>query len=773
MFALFIFSLLGTSIASDWLLTPQGPSKAIVPSNIGGNVTLTNGIVTRDWMFDHKSGTLYTASIRTSLEEKLRSPVAEAAMIVNDHLVYVGGTSNSTGTPGLRMQYVHPPRQSHPRKRFNFTVGDRASRPNVAWPPLGARLEFDHMLPCASIGAGSGSINVTVAMEIFDNTAAFGKRLHINHNCSELLYVYNMTVDMLQLEQDGLIEMSNDPAIARAAIGNIDSDQNVWITQYDVVAPYKLEMLGPGLSKFSSSDNFQTFTVIETVHDARRSNTFGMSRFGLETARTSRTVSPQIASVPVTVSLVCTGGHSLPPTDPRVGYYCYDEEGTASAKNMIKQAAEVGAELVMFVQNMNETWRSTVGVEFQTQENITWMKDIVDYGKGLGLQVGLYQLLKNARSASAYNQAAPNNAEILPRAWWDVMDAPPPLGTGETCHEHAGCKGGGSGCCALCASNDFYDEMEATMLEFWDKTGILAVDQDGAESAQACANESHKGHHGVNDSLTTQWERVQTTFHRYLNRGGFIHGMPGHFIDGGQSKVPGGYDEMTFSLPRWRWIHRQRQRMIADPQGRDQTMPNAMRFMITPFVPYHPSEVEGDCWIPPCKFKPVSGYESSATLEPLDEHLVELEWALSNTYGTGVITNLRGYRMYQSNASKAIVVKWISFFKKYRQILVADFTTLNWSNETGYDAVLHWAPEGYYPDIKERGLIVVWNTLNTSMTYSMAAPLYFSGLTTSALVREKEGTPKLYSLDANFTTNITVVMEPLAITYFVIEAPSL
>ena len=111
--------------------------------------------------------------------------------------------------------------------------------------------------------------------------------------------------------------------------------------------------------------------------------------------------------------------------------------------------------------------------------------------------------------------------------------------------------------------------------------------------------------------------------------------------------------------------------MIAS--GRSQTRTNANRMYITPMVPYHQTQID------PAgggKYVAVVGYESSATLEPLDEHLTELEWSLSQQYGIGIYHNLRGYRAYQSEASKAVMLKWIQWFKRYRTILTTDFQTL-------------------------------------------------------------------------------------------------
>ena len=158
--------------------------------------------------------------------------------------------------------------------------------------------------------------------------------------------------------------------------------------------------------------------------------------------------------------------------------------------------------------------------------------------------MGAYQLLLNARSATALNQCAPGDAATLPNAGFDTMDP----ATMSTCHNHgnARCKGGRvngqvhqqpsggsflrfagfaahaelphgagrrcgkasvvelaathdthdvfffipigrSGCCAMCGATEFYDEMEASMHAWWRATGVSVVSQDGAESSTYAA----------------------------------------------------------------------------------------------------------------------------------------------------------------------------------------------------------------------------------------------------------------------------------------------
>jgi hypothetical protein len=553
---------------------------------------------------------------------------------------------------------------------------------------------------------------------------------------------------------------------------------------YDAALP----AFGPGLSAFPPGAAFTSFLAAEVPHDGpypEAAGTRGMTRYGLESSRAWRTLAPQTEQFPVAGNAMCTGGAGLPPGDPAAGGWCYDAAGTAGLQAFIDQAAALGFEMVDVSLNMNATWRSQVGVEFQGGANVTWFAALVARARAAGMEMGAYQLLRNARSATAINQCAPADATQLPNVWFDDQDLPPPLGTGLPCHNGgaAACRGG-PGCCSLCAATEWYDALEASVLSFWDATGMTVTEQDGAESNSLCANASHAHHHGLNDSVWVKWNRVHDTFRAYMRRGGWVQGMPGHWLEGGQAKVPGGYDEMTWSLPRWTWLHRQRERMIRDPQQRDQFEPNALRYFVTPFTPYHPQEAspDGAAWLP------VAGLTSSATLEPLDEHAVELEWALSQTFGTGIFSNLRGSRMAAGAPSTAVVAKWVAFAKRYRAVLTADFVTLQCGTTcwgagptlpngtcavTTWDGILHRAPAGWYPGVAERGLAMVWNPLNATLPgVALSLPLYFAGIPPGAAVavRQEEGAPVTLLADANSTVVLPpLTLQPLSVTYFVVE----
>ena len=520
----------------------------------------------------------------------------------------------------------------------------------------------------------------------------------------------------------------------------------------------------------------------------------------------NRVLSPQTEQTPIKVNGFCTGGVRTRPADGvlgSVGLWCYDDEGAAGIKALVAQCAEAGVDILGFSLNLNGTWRSEVGNEFESEANMTWLKAIVDRAHAGEVEVGAYQLLLNARSATALNQAAPHDAETLPNAGYDCMDP----STRRTCHN-----GGIPGRCAMCGATEFYDAMEASMHAWWRATGVSVVLQDGAESMTPCANESHAHHHGLNDSVWEQYKAVRRTFNTYLTtpmhirssaaaaaaaaaaapgwsvpKVGFIAGMPGSVMEAGEAKVPGGYSEMAYSLPRWVWIDRTRQQIIASAEGRDQDCTIGQRMYPMPLSgPYHPSEPDPGR---PDRFRDVVGYDSLATLSPLEDHVPETEWALSTYFGTGVMANMRAHKLWDGPRSEAAVKKWIGWAKRYRRVLSAESITLLhgtvcWDRATplqpnstcsltGLDAIMHRSPKAYYPDIAERGLAMVWNPTNTPIAATVEAPLYYAGLTAARGVESvqlsQEGAPPTQAkLGSNDTVALTVSLAARAFTWFVI-----
>jgi len=55
------------------------------------------------------------------------------------------------------------------------------------------------------------------------------------------------------------------------------------------------------------------------------------------------------------------------------------------------------------------------------------------------------------------------------------------------------------------------------------------------------------------------------------------------------------------------------------------------------------------------------------------------------------------------------------------------------------------------------------------MTRDIQLPLYYTGLTKTACIREQEGTPATYTLNRDYTVNLTVKIPAKGYTWYVIE----
>jgi len=202
-----------------------------------------------------------------------------------------------------------------------------------------------------------------------------------------------------------------------------------------------------------------------------------------------------------------------------------------------------------------------------------------------------------------------------------------------------------------------------------------------------------------------------------------------------------GYSEQQFSLPRWEDLSVSRQGMYDD----------FLRFMPT----------QGWMFVPLTVYY---GGGKAATFEPLADNLLEYEWALAQYMGAGVSADWRGFRLYDTDETKALVIKWVSFFKKYRAILTSDVVHVRRPDMQDIDSFMH-----VNPHLKFKGLAMVFNPTLKHIQRYLSLPLYYTGVTKSANISEQENPPKQYSLASDYSVDVWVDLLPRNITWFLIQ----
>ncbi|MBR0226026.1 MAG: hypothetical protein IJL92_08230 [Thermoguttaceae bacterium] len=244
--------------------------------------------------------------------------------------------------------------------------------------------------------------------------------------------------------------------------------------------------------------------------------------------------------------------------------------------------------------------------------------------------------------------------------------------------------------------------------DFMEIANFGVFENDGPYPGDFCEATDHPGHRGKEDSIWTQW-RAQSELYRWCRAHGVYVNQPdAYFLEGG-NKTGMGYRETNWSLPRAEQVIIERQNVYDGTW--DKTA--SMGWMFVPLSQYH-------------------GGGAAATIEPLKDHLDHYDARFANLIGSGTQACWRGPRLFDSEETKKVVVKWTSFYKEYRRILDGDLIHLRRATGRDWDGWLHVDPD---PEAEIRGLAFFYNPTRETITRKIVAPLYYAGLRERAVVR--------------------------------------
>jgi hypothetical protein len=204
-----------------------------------------------------------------------------------------------------------------------------------------------------------------------------------------------------------------------------------------------------------------------------------------------------------------------------------------------------------------------------------------------------------------------------------------------------------------------------------------------------------------------------------------------------------GYRETNWSLPREQQEIVERQNVY---DGTWEKTPS-MGWMFVPLTEYH-------------------GGGPAATIEPLADHLAHYETRLANLFGAGVQACYRGPRLYDTEATRAVVRKWVGFYKAHRAILDSDVVHLRRPDGRDWDGLLH-----VDPGLPTRGLAVIHNPLDAEIERDIRLPLYYTGLAESAIVRDEDGVLRRVALARDHVLATRVKVPARGRTWLTIEEP--
>ena len=372
----------------------------------------------------------------------------------------------------------------------------------------------------------------------------------------------------------------------------------------------------------------------------------------------------------------------------------------------IDQCAQVGFEMVIM------TFGSGFNMENIDPKYMAQMKGLVDYAHSKNVELGGYSLLASRRISDKHDVINPE--------------------TGKT--------GGAIFNNSPCLCSEWGSEYFGKIKIFIEQTGLDLLEHDGSYPGDVCASTSHPGHSGLNDSQWKQWKKI-TNFYKWCRSRGIYLNVPDWYFLNGSNKSAMGYRETNWSLPRERQVILGRQNIF---DGTWKKTPS-MGWMFVPLVQYH-------------------GGGAAATLEPLSEHLDAYGAHLAQNFGSGAQACYRGPRLFDTDETKAVVKKWVDFYKEYRDILDSDIIHVRRPDGRDIDCILHVNPQ-----LKIKGLAMVYNPLDRAVKKELKLPLYYTGLTKTARIRWQQGRSRNYKLDREYNVKIPIDIAPKGITWFVVQ----
>lgn len=695
----------------DWLVKPVTAKAGVFRTGAPDEIVLDNGLLRRTFRLAPNGVTIGLDNLYTG-QALLRGVKPEALLTIDSEEVRVGGLIGQPNYAYLLPEWIGQLRDDPAALALvSVSVGNPAApfawkrkrhSADLPWPPPGATVDL--------LFVGRGDVHrglaVTVHHELYDGLPVLGKWLTVSNGTSRAI-----TLDRVATEVLAFVE-AESPVDSRPT--------NKWrLPPVSVMSDYSFGGMDPVTSsrvtEWLPDPDFKT-----QVHYERKTPCLLVCRPpvgpGVQLDPGESWTSFRSWVVVHDLDNRERQGLALRHAQRRLAPWVTENPimmhvrsaDSKTFRTAVDQCAEVGFEMMIY------TFGSGLNMENVSPDYVARIKADVDYAHEKGIEVGAYSLFSSRRIDDA-------NDVINPAT---------------------GKPGGAIFGNAPCLGSSWGTNYLRVLKEFIAGTGLDLLEHDGPYPGDVCASAAHAGHRSLADSQWMQW-RASADFYGWCRERGMYINAPDYYFFTGSNKTGMGYREDNWSLPRAQQLIHSRQNIF---DGTFEKTPT-MGWMFVPLTEYH-------------------GGGAAATLEPLKDHLADYEAHLANNFGAGVQACYRGPRLYDSDETKAVVKRWVAWFKQYRDILESDLIHLRRADGRDVDYFLHVNPQ-----LKRCGLLMVYNPLDQPAERTLRVPLYYTGLTRAALIREQENRPRRYPLARDFSVDLKVRVPAQSRTWFVIERP--
>jgi hypothetical protein len=708
---LFILSFLVCAMAAaqkpDWLIKPIEKKASIFIKN--KQLILDNGLVQRVFLLDPNASCISYTNL-SSGQELLRSIEPEARLVFNGTSYNVGGLSGQKEKAYLKMDVEKSLQKKDSDFVFtNYSISE--IKPFINWKPNTWLTNPNQAkgktltLHFISNLPALKNILVEVHYELYDGLPLITKWVSIENKSSASIKINRVVNEVL-----GLVEEES------AVVGKpeeMKKQHGIYFeTNYAFNNAMRYDISDQtthwktDLSYTSQVNyNFETPCLLEIYPEKAPGIALAPNEV-FKSVRTNELLMDSYDRQRRGLILKKMYRTIAPWTTQNPIFMHLVSKNDQEVKNAIDQCVATGYEAVIL------SFGSHLEMEDTTRANLNRWKDLATYAHDHKILLGGYSLFSSRRISDED----------------DVVD----IKTGKP----GGAFFGNAPCFGSKWGLAYRDKIQ----NFFSYTGFDIWENDGPYPGDVCASTKHPGHLGYDDSQWRQMEIQKGLYHWLNEHGVYINAPDWYFLDG-THKIALGYREVNFSLPR------PQQKIINRQNIHDGTL----------------EKIPSMAW----GFVPLTKYQGGgpeAVLEPLSEHLNDYEQLMMQYYGAGVQACYRGPRLYDTETTRLMVAKTIQWYKKYRNILNADMIQLRRADGRDWDGWMH-----VNPALAQKGLMMLFNPTQQAITRTIALPLYYTGLSKTAIIKDAKGVSKTYNLNRDYTIDFTFTIPADSYSWYLIE----
>jgi len=692
---------------ADWLIKPTETKASILIKN--KQLILDNGLVRRVFLLEPNASCISYINL-TNGQELLRSIEPEARLVFNGASYNIGGLSGQKEKAYLRLEVENNLQKKDSDFVFtNYSISD--IKPFIHWKPTTWLTNPNQAkgktvtLEFISNLPALKNIMVQVHYELYDGLPLMTKWVSVENKSSASIKINRVVNEVL-----GLVEEES------AVVGKpeeMKKQHGIYFeTNYAFNNAMRYDISDQtthwktDLSYTSQVNyNFETPCLLEIYPEKAPGIVLAPNEV-LKSVRTNELLMDSYDRQRRGLMLKQMYRTIAPWTTQNPIFMHLVSKNDQEVINAIDQCVATGYEAVIL------SFGSHLEMEDTTTANLNRWKTLAKYAHDHKILLGGYSLFSSRRISDED----------------DVVD----IKTGKP----GGAFFGNAPCFGSKWGLAYRDKIQ----NFFSYTGFDIWENDGPYPGDVCASTKHPGHLGYDDSQWRQMEIQKGLYHWLNEHGVYINAPDWYFLDG-THKIALGYREVNFSLPR------PQQKIINRQNIHDGTL----------------EKIPSMAW----GFVPLTKYQGGgpeAVLEPLSEHLNDYEQLMMQYYGAGVQACYRGPRLYDTETTRQMVAKTILWYKKYRNILNADMIQLRRADGRDWDGWMH-----VNPALAQKGLMMFFNPTQIPITRTITLPLYYTGLSKTAIIKDAKGISKTYNLNRDYTIDFTFTIAADSYSWFLIE----